>query len=157
MSKIPQLGQYGAQPGSKIAPVSMDRTVAQVPKPAETLGGGEIKTSISTYLTNVGTTDILYNGDRQWAALTVTLQTAGPVAVSNLNNIAPVLSGKGQLLQTGVPTRFIIAKGTRLYVLSSSVNRLALVVEPIPWLEMITALLGKTAGHTQILQRIKTP
>lgn len=142
MSKIPQYG------GSKIPPVTMDRNVAQVAAPAATLGAGENKTSVSTYLTKASTTaDVIYDGDRQWAQITLTLQTAGPVAVSDKSSIAPVLSGKGQLLQTGVPTKFFIAKGTRLYVLSSSVNRISLAIEPVPWLEMIAALLGGGRVH----------
>ena len=138
---------------SKIGPVSLDRNVAQAPAPADTVGGGEIKTFIDTYFTKIPVdgepTDIIYNGDRLWAAVTLTLETAGPVAVGHMSSIAPVLSGKGQLLETGRPTTFIIAKGTRIYVVATGINRIKRTIEPIPWLEMISGLVSRIAGvHT---------
>ncbi len=90
-------------------------------------------------------TDIIYNGDMMWAQIILTLETAGPVAVGNSSQIVPVLSGKGQLLETGEPTSFFIAKGTRLYIASTSINRVKRVFQPIPWLENITGLIAPSA------------
>jgi hypothetical protein len=133
-------------PVSKIGPVSLDRTRAQSPEPADTTGGAEHRTFVDTYFTKapvVGQdTDIVYNGDMVWAKVTLTLETAGPVAVGNLASLTPVLSGKGQLLETDVPTEFFIAKGTRLYISAAGVNRVKRVIEPIPWLEVIAGLVG---------------
>ena len=77
----------------------MDRTTAQVRAPAATTGQSENKIQIRTYLTTPGPSVVLYNGDRMWARLTLTLETAGPVAVGEQSAIVPVTSGKGQLLQ----------------------------------------------------------
>ena len=89
---------------------------------------------------------MLYNGDRMWARVILTLETAGPVAVGQSSQLQPVLSGKGQLLETGVPTPFTIAKGNRLYIAATGVNRVKVVVEPFPWLEQLTGLLNVIMG-----------
>lgn len=144
MSKLPPL--HGGRPTNKIGPVSTNRTVAQTATPSDTTGSGETQSSYDTYFTKVPVdgepTEIIYNGDRMWAKVTLTLETAGPVAVGNLSQIAPVLSGKGTLLETDVETVFYIAKGTRLYVAAAGINRVKRAVEPIPWLETITGALG---------------
>jgi hypothetical protein len=130
----------------KIAPVSLDPSVAQVRAPAATTGDAENRNEISTYLTKAGGTQILYNADRMWAKVTLTLKTAGPVAVGQHASLTPVLSGRGQLLQTGVPTPFNVAKGHRLYIAATSVNPVSVLVEAYPWLETLTGLAGATSG-----------
>jgi hypothetical protein len=152
MSKIPHYPgrtMKATQPGgggNKLAPVSLDRNVAQGDVPASTPGDSDNRTFVDTFFTKVPVSGdpppVIYNGDRTWARVTLELETAGPVAVGNLSSIAPVLSGKGQLLETGVPAVFYIAKGTRLYVAAAGINRIKRVVEPIPWLETITGLVG---------------
>lgn len=99
-----------------------DRSVADAPPIASQQGQAQDKTDIKTYLTDPdGVSRIIYNGDRLWAKVVLWLETAGPVAVGNMANITPVLSGKGELLETGEPMEFIIAKGTRLYIASTSI------------------------------------
>lgn len=165
MSKLPFMGRSGPKPGapgSKIGHVSTDRNRAQSPEPANTTGEAEHRTFVDTYFTRVlppGTeTDIVYNGDNMWARVTLTLETAGPVAVGNLTSISPVLSGKGQLLETDTPVSFWIAKGTRLYIAATGINRVKRVVEPIPWLETITGLVGALLGAArgQVMQAVKS-
>jgi hypothetical protein len=132
-----KIGYSGATPNRAIA------TNQQTPQSNQ--GRGENRTQITTYFTsalNGAASPILYSGDRMWAKVTLTLETAGPVAVGNMAELAPVLSGRGQLLETGVPTPFTIAKGTRLYIAATSVNRVKVVIEPLPWLEQITALIS---------------
>lgn len=134
-------------PMSKIGHVSLDRNVAQAPAPASTQSTVDGRTLVYTYFTsipNVGDdTPIIYNGDRLWARITLELQTAGPVSVGTMSQLAPVLGGNGTLLTTDQPAFFDISKGTRLYVLSTGVNRVKVIVSPLPWLEMITGLLGR--------------
>lgn len=150
MSKIPHYPgrslKAGGGAGSKIGAVSLDRNVAQGDAPASTPGDSDNRTFVDTFFTKVPVSGeqppIIYNGDRAWARVTLTLETAGPVAVGNQSSIAPVLSGKGQLLETDVPVTFNIAKGTRLYVAAAGINRVKRVIEPIPWLETITGLVG---------------
>lgn len=124
----------------------MDRTTAQVRAPAATTGQSENKIQIRTYLTTPGPSVVLYNGDRMWARLTLTLETAGPVAVGEQSAIVPVTSGKGQLLQAGVPTVFNVAKGNRIYIAANGVNRVSVVIESYPFLETITGLLTALVG-----------
>src|SRR5262245_3660571 len=148
VSKI-YASKTGAVAAAKIGVVSTEQTVAQAPEPATTAGAGETQTFVDTYFTKVPVvgqpTEIIYNGDRLWARVTLTLETAGPVAVGNMASISPVLSGKGQLLETDVPLSFYIAKGTRLYVAAAGINRIKRVIEPVPWLETITGMLGAAA------------
>lgn len=148
MNKLPPFRGVTNRPGtSKIGPVSTTRTIASAPAPSATMAGSDDKTFIDTFFTQVPVPGveppIIYNGDRVWAKVTLTLETAGPVAVGQQANISPVLSGKGQLLETDVPVSFAIAKGTRLYVASTSINRVKRVIEPLPWLENITGLVGQ--------------
>lgn len=144
MSKTPQ------PPGSKIGwdprrvPDRTQATPAQQPQANQ--GRAESRTVADTYFTKAGSSQILYNGDRQWAKVTLLLETAGPVSVGNQAEITPVNSGKGQLLRTGVPAVFTVAKGTRLFVASTGINRISRLVEPVPWLEQITALVSNVIG-----------
>jgi hypothetical protein len=153
VSKLPP--GYGGQKKpvgaiSKIGAVSTNRTVAQAPSPAVTTGSAETQAFIDTYFTKVPVlgqpTEIIYNGDRQWAKVTLTLETAGPVAIGNMASITPVLSGKGQLLETDTPLTFYIAKGTKLYIAAAGINRIKRVIEAVPWLETLTGLMGALAG-----------
>lgn len=142
---------------SKIGPVKgiTDRNVAKPQPIAEQTGAGDIRTSITTYFTKApqpgGETPVLYNGDRNWARVTVMLETAGPVVVGNASSLLPVLSGKGQLLTTNIPVTFTIAKGTRLYIQSTGVNRVRLEVAPVPWLEQIAAGVGAVVDRLKAL------
>lgn len=132
---------------SKIAAVTLNRNVADVRAPADTTGQSENKIQIYTYPTKPSPSpQILYNGDRMWARVTLTLTTAGPVAVGEQSNIVPVLSGKGQLLPPGVPVTFNVAKGNRIYIAADTLNRVNVVIEAYPFLETITGLLSSLAG-----------
>jgi hypothetical protein len=130
---------------SKIGPLpSTNRNIATAPTPQADQGKAEVRTYAQTYFTKVlDETQILYNGDRQWAKVILTLETAGPVAWGVVQKITPTLSGKGVLLETDERTEIIVPKGTRLYVTSTSVNRIKVQIEAMPWLEQITATLRK--------------
>lgn len=129
--------------------VSTNNAVASVAAPAPTISTAELATEIYTFFARpnpTGQFTIIYNGDRMFAQVILTLETAGPVAVSTKQQINPTLSGKGQLLETGVPLTFTLAKGQRLYVVTSSINRIKVTVQPYPWLEQFAGLLGMLAG-----------
>lgn len=135
---------------SKIAQNTLgDRGVASANAPSD--GPGNSRTQISTYFTKapqIGEpTPVLYPGDRLWARVTLTLETAGPVAVGTMSQISPVLSGRGELLETDVPMYFDIAKGTKLYIAATGVNRVKFKVEAFPWLEQITGLIRALFGR----------
>jgi len=137
-----------ANPQSTIAPQDMgrpDRTKALGAPIANDGANVERVTETNTLITQAGVTNgvppILYNGDRNWAKVTMILETAGPVAVSTRANFLPLLSGKGTLLTTDDPFTMTIAKGTRIWYAASSINRVKIIIEPLPWLEQITALL----------------
>lgn len=134
---------------SKIGPVSApNRNIATAPSPQAEQGRAEVRTYVQTYFTKVANdTDLLYNGDRQWARVTLELETAGPVVVGTVQKITPVLSGKGIQLTTNEERTITVAKGTRLYIASTSVNRVKVTVEPLPWLEQITATLRDLVGR----------
>lgn len=115
----------------------------------------ERRTTATTYLTDVGGTKVLYPGDKRWAKVTLVLETAGPVAVGTAANLTPVLSGKGILLTTNVAKEIIIAKGDKLYIAATSVNRVQLVIESYPWIEQIAGTLTKVVDFIKRALRIE--
>ncbi len=138
------------RPGSKIGMTKLgDRAVAMAQPPSAEVGVGSNRLQVYTYFTKIPQPGepppILYNGDRLWARVTLTLETAGPVAVGQASGITPVLSGKGQLLDTGEPMHFDVAKGSKLYIAATAPNRVKVSIQPLPWMEQIVALLGGTA------------
>ncbi len=135
MNKIPRQG-----PVSKIGPMpAAPGGAVQAPQPATSFADGANQIQLSTYTTQaVSGTQTLYNADRQWARVTLTLTTAGPVQVGEKQDLGTVTAGQGISLQTGVPVVLDVARGNRLFVLSSAVNRITVVVAPYPWLEVIT-------------------
>lgn len=140
MNKQPaQLGKLGPTAGAT------NRTVGSVQAPSATIAGAELATEIYTFFAKPsanGQLPVLYNGDRQYAQVILTLETAGPVAVSTKQNILPVLGGTGALLDTNVPMTFTLSKGNRLWVATTSLNRIKVVIQPLPWLEQLAGLLG---------------
>jgi len=110
-------------------------------------------TQIYTYFTQIGGTHLLYSAEN-WVRFSLELEDAGPVSVGTLAALNPVLSGRGALLQTDeVFGPYVLAKGTRLYVAAETVNRVKVVIEPIPWLEQldldlarVTAAIGASAS-----------
>lgn len=100
------------------------------------------RSDVFSYFTkNDGQTYTIYNGDRRWVKVTLTLRTGGPVAAGTRENLGIVTSGQGILLNTNESDDFVIAKGTKLYVAASAVSRVDVKIEPIPWLEEIAALV----------------
>jgi len=97
-----------------------------------------VKTDIYTYFTvPSGETELLYSSEN-WVRIELQLETAGPVSVGTREEVSPVLSGKGILLPTGDESiEFVLPKGNRLYVASGSINRVKVIVEPIPWIEQL--------------------
>lgn len=120
-------------------------SIATAPQPQAGQTDAQTTSEAYTFFTFAdGVTVALYRADRLWVRVTLTLETAGPVAVGFDSNLLPVLSGKGILLQTGEPRTFTVAKGNKqLYIASTSVNRVNVTVEPLPWLEQIFAMLSQ--------------
>lgn len=131
---------------SKIGPTEglTDRNVARVESLGDRPGLGDNRTLVDTYFTASPIPGEqpaqIYTGDRWWARVSLTLETAGPVAVATSTKVTPVLGGNGRLLKTGETITFTLAKGTKLYVASTGVNRIGRVIEPVPWLEQIVGL-----------------
>lgn len=112
--------------------------------PLGNVGEGEHSTDAFTLITQVGPSSDgkprqIYNGDRRWVRVTMTLETAGIVVWGTRAQLGALASGTGNELQTNQPVSVVIAKGTRIYYLASAVNRVAIQIEPLPWLERITA------------------
>lgn len=153
MNKVPQFVPTANPRTSKIAPASTNRNIATVPAPSDSASAAENRIKIFTFFTNAGQTQNLYNGDRIWAKVTLTLETAGPVSVGEQASLQPVLSGGGLLLQTGEPTVFNVAKGNILYVACTSTNRIGVMIEAYPWLEIIT---GSVSAVLSIMRAAPT-
>jgi hypothetical protein len=107
-------------------------------------------TEIYTYFTRPpgadGKASLLYSAE-SWIRAELVLETAGPVAVSTRQEIFPVLSGKGILLEAdGEPIEFLLPRGDRLFIAAESINRVKFVVEPLPWGDQIIHLLESGFG-----------
>lgn len=97
-----------------------------------------MKTDIFTYFTEAtGASALLYSAE-DWVRIELALETAGPVAVSTRESVTPVLSGKGILLEPdGEPIKFVMPRGNRLFIAAESINRVKVIIEPIPWLQQL--------------------
>jgi hypothetical protein len=127
-----------ARPSNLVRPSTRpDSTIAQSPSVGTTQGTSSNKLALSTYITKVGSTDEIYDGSRLWAKITVTLETAGPVAIGTRANLLPVLGGNGVLLDTDVPMTITISKGDKLYIAANAVSRVKIQIEAFPWLEQL--------------------
>ena len=93
------------------------------------------KTAMWTLFTQVGGNQLLYSAE-EWVRVNLRLETAGPVSVSTREDVVPALSGKGILLESN-EVIFVIAKGSRLFYTAEAVNRVRVVIEPIPFAEVI--------------------
>ena len=102
-------------------------------------------TDIYNYFTPIGGSNLIYSS-QGWVKIKLTLETAGPVAVSTRQDITPALSGKGRLLPVGEEVEFYLGKGDRLFVTATAVNRVSVVVEPVPWLQAIAIAIGNANG-----------
>ena len=88
-------------------------------------------TEISTYFTQIGESRLLFSANF-WCTVKLTLETAGPVAAGTREDVVPVLSGKGVLLDTSLEQEWVLAKGDRIFIAAESINRVKFVVEPKP-------------------------
>lgn len=82
-----------------------------------------------------------------WTQVRLLLQTAGPMAVSNIINAFPVGS-KGILLSSTVWTNIIVPPASRLYMVSNAPQRVSVVIEPVPYLATVVQLLSRIAPAT---------
>jgi hypothetical protein len=115
----------------------------------------------STYITDPKTTLTLPGkivqivpATQAWVKATLTLETAGPVEVSNSSQWT-FLNGSGQTLIVNVPMPFFVARGNNLYLQSGASNRVKVLIEPLPWLEQIVGGISngfsKLAGAVSLL------
>ena len=108
------------------------------------VGNLSYHTQIYTFFTEIGGSTLLYTAPN-WVTLRLTLETAGPVAISTSEDVQPVLSGRGILLITGVEKEIKLPRGDRLFIGAGTVDRVAVVIEPIPWLQTIAISIERGA------------
>jgi len=98
-------------------------------------------TQQQTIFTTVGQSK-LYVASQDWVRITLTLQTAGPVAIGTSADLLPVLSGKGLILATDIPVRFLLPRGNIVYIAANAVNRVSFQIEPQPFYEGLLQAVG---------------
>lgn len=110
-------------------------------------------TEIYTYFTRPNNKSNLFYTAEKWIKVSLLLETGGPVAVSTRQDILPVLSGKGISLRTGEVRTWDLERGDRLYIASTSSNRVQVITQPIPWLEsiLLTSKKGMEATVRSIM------
>jgi hypothetical protein len=114
-----------------------------------------MRTEIYTYQTVPdGKTKLLYSAE---GLVRVSLQliNAGPVAIGQRQDIAPVLSGKGITLSPGdgEPFSTVLTKDNRLFIVAESINQVKFIVEPIPYLEQILYQVEQGFGAIEKVQK----
>jgi hypothetical protein len=140
-------GTQPSRPGDKTGMTKLGNpAIATPPEPSQQTGAGANRTQIYTYIAQPGATKLLYNGDRLWARVTLTLETAGPVVIGDQQQLLPIARGIGDSLRANVPYEVVIARGTKLYIATTAFNRVGVKIEPLPWLEQITAIAGIAAN-----------
>lgn len=113
---------------------------------------GQRETEIWTIFTKPGGTHVLA-APTSWSRVRITLTTAGPVVVGNKATLDPVVSGRGILVPTNEPLEFALSGGSRLYYAADAVNRISVVVEPVPWMEAISQNVATAAKLLSRLPR----
>jgi len=113
-------------------------------------------TEAVTFITEPGATPkLVVTADQPWIRATFTLETAGPVEVSAKQSWT-LSSGNGQTLITNVPLSFTIARGNKFYIASSTVNRVRITIEPVPWLEQtVGALVAGFTGLARVIASLR--
>jgi hypothetical protein len=106
-------------------------------------------TDIYTYFTRPNGKSNLFYSAEKWVTVSLLLETGGPVSVSTRQDILPVLSGKGISLRTGEVRQWELARGDRLFIASTSSNRVQVITQPVPWLESL--LLTTQKGYQAVV------
>lgn len=144
MAQLPQMMRNAVQRVQRTLTKEQARALPTAKGGEEQLQLQTHRTEIYTYFTKIGGTELLYSAEN-WVQVTLQLEDAGPVAVGNAASLVPVLSGRGVLLDTSPAPPFVarLARGTRLYISSETINRVKVIIEPIPWLEQIDSDIGR--------------
>lgn len=134
-------------------PRAMERAVPTTNVPSPDQRRGNFVSQAYTYLTAAGgEAKQLYTANIEWSRVKLFLETAGPVAVAFKQSFTPVLSGKGDTLPTGIWFEVDVAKGNVLWIASPTVNRVKVIIQPLPWMEQI--LGGVVRGADAIVKMI---
>lgn len=135
-----------AETSKEAARALPDSKGGETPKQLQTY-----RSEIYTYFTRAnGTTELLYSAEN-WVKIKLTLETAGPVAIGTAASLEPVTSGRGRLLDVNEEFETFLPKGTRVYIISETVNRVSVTIEPVPWLEQIS---NQQQANTSALSRV---
>jgi len=140
-SELRMPGEQGRSIPSAEKVKKQNAAIAREGAPAVPVASG--RTEISTVLTgSVGGSQLLYQAE-SWVRVRLMLETAGPVAIGTREDVSPPLSGKGILLPpNNVEVEFSLAKGNRLFISSTALNRVRFIIEPIPWMEQVSNMVG---------------
>lgn len=128
--------------------VTMAQTNKTLQRAIPTVPGGNAQpqapkqTRSYAQIVEAGPTRMLLVTD-SWARVTLTLRSAGPIAVGTASALEPLASGKGVLLQTDEPYVTNLPGGARFYCAAGAINRLNVTIEPIPWMEQIALQLDQ--------------
>lgn len=145
------------RPAAMVASEAAGEVSPEVARALPASVNGEEPLSLQTQRTDmfdlftfaIGTSELFYSAN-QSVKVTFILETAGPVVISTRAEVVPVLSGKGLSLRTGVPVTWHYPKGSRLYYGCAALNRVGIVIEPIPWMDQVVHEIrgvAKTVGR----------
>jgi hypothetical protein len=105
-------------------------------------------TQIYTYTTQPGVTQLFRRAlPDEWLEIILRLETAGPVAIGHLEELAPVQSGRGRLLPSNEDIIVKLSPSSTLYILSAGIDRVSIEINAIPGLEDLLKAIGASSGH----------
>ncbi len=99
-----------------------------------------------------GQSRLIYSAE-SWVRVRLALETTGVVAISTREDLAPLSSGKGIELTKLQSVELVLPRGDRLFVVSETDERLAVAIEPIPWLAQIADILE--SGFAEIASALR--
>jgi hypothetical protein len=117
------------------------KTAKEVSEGDAVIPASKGRAELYTYFTETSGSFLLYKAE-EWVRVRLLLETNGPVAVGARDDVAPPLSGKGISLPKDVEITFSLARGNRVYIAATAINRVRFIVEPIPWADQIAVMLG---------------
>lgn len=167
--KLEKVTPLGGAPGIKALAQSLPGGITGQPGAAVARAGGNVSPEVARALprsegnatpfelqteqtdmfdqftTTIGETFKFYTVNRD-VRVTLILQTAGPVVVSTRAQVTPVQTGLGLTLVPLQPVTFALPRGSSLYYGASSVQRVSVIVEPIPWANTIAGKIDNVAN-----------
>lgn len=98
---------------------------------------------VYTHATLAGQTSLLKETlPDEWLEVHLILETAGPVAVGDVEDLFPIGSGRGLLLPFNQSVTFKLSPSSRIFIASATPDTISVRMNAIPGLDQILKAIG---------------